>query len=297
MLREIDHGRDAQDAVRGCDAQTSVLLRDEDPPVRSPGDRSRLPQPGDEREVLEVVRAGRAGARGPACDEQDRCRGRSHGNRGNAAKTWSTHERAILAALAANVTAIVAARHGTLDPHGGRVAGPFRASPRLHRGDAVGARIDPGLRRPSPPARRRRAPACSTSARATRPTGSSSTHTEYRDGGLGAVAARRSGRRSTSSARRTRCRSRTRAFDAVLCTQVLEHVPEPRRVLAELRTRAAAGRPAVPDGAARLGAARAAARLLPLHVPRRRAPARRRPASGSDRACCRATTASPRSRS
>ena len=39
---------------------------------------------------------------------------------------------------------------------------------------------------------------------------------------------------STSSPRRTRSRCATSAFDAVLLTQVLEHVPEPAAVMREL---------------------------------------------------------------
>ncbi len=121
-------------------------------------------------------------------------------------------------------------------------------------------------------------------------------HAEYLTTRLGAVACTRAPGRRTSSPRPTRCRSPTRASTPCCCTQVLEHVPEPGARARRAGPRAAPGRPAVPDRAAGLGAARAAARLLPLHAAGPRAPAARRPASPSRRAWP-ATTASPRSRS
>jgi SAM-dependent methyltransferase len=65
------------------------------------------------------------------------------------------------------------------------------------------------------------------------------------------------------------------SFDAVLLLQVLEHVPEPARVLAELNRVLRPGGRLVLTAPARVGAARAAARLLPLHGTRARAPAER----------------------
>ena len=56
------------------------------------------------------------------------------------------------------------------------------------------------------------------------------------------------------------------AFDAVLLTQVLEHVPEPAGVLTELHRILAKRRGPLSDRSADLGAARAAPRLLPLHL-------------------------------
>ena len=62
------------------------------------------------------------------------------------------------------------------------------------------------------------------------------------------------------------------SFDAVLLTQVLEHVPEPGPVLSELRRVLRPGGRLYLTRPARLGAARAALRLLPLHLGGPRAP-------------------------